>query len=261
MTRNKGHWQYLIILASSLSACMIIKIFACKCVGWFSIILDIAIGVFASGLVAYLIFLQEKKRQLACLKNNHGLIKGILSKYVSLITRIITPVHSLESSQPSADILSKDFTIADMKGMFESSFIVGESSSETTLEQFLRIEDRLVDCLRIFLSLNNLDFFTDVRDCFIEFVRISSKENCGSAILNSEKDYRGLAFDERVKVYIELMENGSMDHLQREYKRGMDINDNIAAPIVYFYNMLEGEMSQLRVYQDFLRRNGLTLID
>lgn len=215
-------------------------------------IYDISIGVFSAMILVWFIdeiakHIEEQKTQKAeketILRLNRVLEK-YLSKYERCFYCVITPV----SDRCSSDVLiSKDFSLKDMRDLFQPSLLPNYGLSESSISSFLQIELDLRHELTRIIERNSFVYYPRFVEILSKYIEISLEYDCRTSILEAQsKQMGGRKMIEVINEYL----SKDADKYKDLLLEGKGSASNIMFPYVLLNILMHKERKILDEYKE-----------
>lgn len=217
------------------------------------IIYDLAIGVFSAMILVWFIDeignrLQEKRsieKEKMALKRFDRVLQKYIEKYTLAFYCVATPIETREFD----DVFMSDaFNLKDMRDLHRTTMIVKEKLSGGSVESFLQIEYDIRKELISLIKKQELEYFPQFSEIFLEFINISLEYDSRAAILDAPKNCGE-------KFIHDLLEK-TADDLYQRMQKGEPVVANLAHPYIFLYEMMKKERGLILRYQEEINKLG-----
>ena len=143
------------------------------------------------------------------------------------------------------------FYLKDMRDLYQSSLLLRDGTSDSSISAFLDIEFSLRNEFIHLVENNNFEHYTSFPDIFLRFVNVSLKYDCRGNILEAPKRKVG---EKPMATFIsECLENDADDFYEKVLA-GRGIGGNLMSPYILLYEMMKQERKIILEYQEEIKK-------
>lgn len=218
---------------------------------------DLSVGVFSAMILVWFIDeignkIEEKKsieKEKAIIIRFDKVLQRYIEQYTLNFYCVVTPLLERKFENVT---MPENFTLKDMRDLYEPSLLRNEKFSTGSVESFLRIEHELRKELISLSEKYDFEFYPVFSDIFLKYIQISLAYDRQTVIL----DAINKPFDEKrmmTDFIRELLENHADEYYQKMLQ-GENIGSNAVDPYILLYRMMKLERSLILQYQDEIRK-------
>lgn len=228
------------------------------------IVYDLSIGVFSAMILVWFIdeisqhiqARQAKEKECAIIKRFDRVLQQYIDRYVTMFYCVVTPLEErlkqVNDPNSSIDIkMPEIFCLKDMRDLYQSSFLLRDGISDSSISAFLDIEFLLRNEFIHLVENNDFEYYPSFSDIFLRFVNVSLKYDCRGNILDAPR--RKVGEKPMVTFISECLENNADDFYKRVLAGG-DIGGNIMSPYILLYEMMKQERKIILQYQEEIKK-------
>ena len=225
---------------------------------------DLSIGVFSAMILVWFIDeigqhiqnRQSKEKECAMIKRFDRVLQQYIERYVTMFYCVVTPLEERlkQVDGPNSAMNAKMpemFCLKDMHDLYQSSLLLRDGTSDSSISAFLDIEFSLRNEFIHLVENNDFEHYSSFPDIFLRFVNVSLKYDCRGNIL--EPPYRKVGEQPMVAHISKLLENKA-DNFYKEVLAGRGIGGNLMSPYILLYEMMKQEREIVLQYQEEIKK-------
>ena len=225
---------------------------------------DLSIGVFSAMILVWFIdeisqhlqIRQAKEKECATIKRFDRVLQQYIDRYVTMFYCVVTPLEERlkQVNGPNSSMDTKMpeiFCLKDMRDLYQSSFLLRDGTSDSSISAFLDIEFSLRNEFIHLVENNDFEYYPTFPDIFLQFINVSLKYDCRGNILDAPR----LKVGEKPMVTFisECLENNADDFYKRVLA-GEGVGGNIMSPYILLYEMMKQERNIILQYQEEIKK-------
>ena len=225
---------------------------------------DLSIGVFSAMILVWFIdeisqhlqIRQAKEKECATIKRFDRVLQQYIDRYVTMFYCVVTPLEERlkQVNGPNSSMDTKMpeiFCLKDMRDLYQSSFLLRDGTSDSSISAFLDIEFSLRNEFIHLVENNDFEYYPTFPDIFLQFINVSLKYDCRGNILDAPR----LKVGEKPMVTFisECLENNADDFYKRVLA-GEGVGGNIMSPYILLYEMMKQERKIILQYQEEIKK-------
>lgn len=225
---------------------------------------DLSIGVFSAMILVWFIdeigqhiqARQSKEKECAIIKRFDRVLQQYIDRYVTMYYCVVTPLEERLKQVTGPDStmdakMPEIFYLKDMRDLYQSSLLLRDGTSDSSISAFLDIEFSLRNEFIHLVENNNFEHYTSFPDIFLRFVNVSLKYDCRGNILEAPKRKVG---EKPMATFIsECLENDADDFYEKVLA-GRGIGGNLMSPYILLYEMMKQERKIILEYQEEIKK-------
>ena len=143
------------------------------------------------------------------------------------------------------------YTLKDMHDLYQSSLLLRDGTSDSSISAFLDIEFSLRNEFIHLVENNDFEHYSSFPDIFLRFVNVSLKYDCRGNIL--EAPYRKVG-EQPMDAHISKLLENKADNFYQEVLAGRGIGGNLMSPYILLYEMMKQEREIVLQYQEEIKK-------
>lgn len=225
---------------------------------------DLSIGVFSAMILVWFIDeigqhiqnRQSKEKECAMIKRFDRVLQQYIERYVTMFYCVVTPLEERlkQVDGPNSAMNAKMpemFCLKDMHDLYQSSLLLRDGTSDSSISAFLDIEFSLRNEFIHLVENNDFEHYSSFPDIFLRFVNVSLKYDCRGNIL--EAPYRKVG-EQPMDAHISKLLENKADNFYKEVLAGRGIGGNLMSPYILLYEMMKQEREIVLQYQEEIKK-------
>lgn len=225
---------------------------------------DLSICVFSAMILIWFIdeigqhiqIRQSKEKECAMIKRFDRVLQQYIERYVTMFYCVVTPLEERlkQVNGPNSSMNAKMpemFCLKDMRDLYQSSLLLRDGTSDSSISAFLDIEFSLRNEFIHLVENNDFEHYTSFPDIFLKFVNVSLKYDCRGNIL--EAPNRKVGEQPMVAFISDCLKNNA-DNFYGKVLAGEGIGGNIMSPYILLYEMMKQERKIILQYQEEIKK-------
>lgn len=225
---------------------------------------DLSIGVFSAMILVWFIDeigqhiqnRQSKEKECAMIKRFDRVLQQYIERYVTMFYCVVTPLEErlkqVNGSNSSMNAkMPEMFCLKDMRDLYQSSLLLRDGTSDSSISAFLDIEFSLRNEFIHLVENNDFEHYPSFPDIFLKFVNVSLKYDCRGNILEAPNHKVG---EQPMVAFISDCLKNNADNFYGKVLAGEGIGGNIMSPYILLYEMMKQERKIILQYQEEIKK-------
>lgn len=225
-----------------------------------SVLIGIGTGLittaFTVSIIQYLLDIENKKeiknKEKEELLRTHKILHLLLYKYLKYFYCVVVPLdeRKKEDWNKGTMPLITDFDFTDLRDLSLRVSYPNDPIFLTPIELFYKAEKDLREYMIKVITNNSLNYFSSIKDIFLEFIEYSLGNEHQNKILEDLKTFCGK--EKTTKVVTSFFDDTSKDWLS-EYEKGK-LRSHIMVPYIELYYFLKKEIELIVKYNEEIKK-------
>lgn len=199
---------------------------------------------------------QSKEKECAMIKRFDRVLQQYIERYVTMFYCVVTPLEErlkqVNGSNSSMNAkMPEMFCLKDMRDLYQSSLLLRDGTSDSSISAFLDIEFSLRNEFIHLVENNDFEHYPSFPDIFLKFVNVSLKYDCRGNILEAPNHKFG---EQPMVAFISDCLKNNADNFYGKVLAGEGIGGNIMSPYILLYEMMKQERKIILQYQEEIKK-------